>query len=72
MSIDWDEYKEYKVYNQREDRLEMLIGFIRSYYNISNPRDIYDLLANDDVGELMLKKREIHDVEALESYVFHI
>lgn len=70
--IDWDEYKEYKKLSVREDNFEILLEFIKSYYNMTNPSDIYEMLHADDIAQMMLDKRAIHDAEALENYLFKI
>ena len=70
IKIDWNEYKEYKTYSVKNDKLDVVIDFIKSYYNTSNPLDIYESLVNDALGEMMLEKRDINSPEALESYMF--
>ena len=65
-----NEYKEFKKFNQKEDRLQVAIDFIKSYYNINSPTDIYIMLAEDDLGRMMLDKREIRDAEGLENFMF--
>jgi len=70
IKIDWNEYKEYKTYSVKNDKLDVVIDFIKSYYNTSNPSDIYESLVNDALGEMMLEKRDINSPEALESYMF--
>jgi len=69
-TFDWDEYKEFKKFNQKKDRLQVAIDFIKSYYNINSPTDIYIMLAEDDLGRMMLDKREIRDAEGLENFMF--
>ncbi|MDA3907811.1 MAG: hypothetical protein PF437_01860 [Sulfurimonas sp.] len=69
-AFDWDEYREFKKFSGKDDKLEIAIDFIRSYYNMSNPRDIYDMMAEDDIGRMMLDKREITDAEDLENFMF--
>jgi hypothetical protein len=69
-TFDWNEYKEFKKFTNKEDKLQVAIDFIRSYYNMSSPRDIYDMLAEDDIGKMMLEKREITEAEDLENFMF--
>ncbi len=71
-SLDWDEYKEYKQYCVQEDKLRMVIGFIKSYYNVNSPSDMYEILHQDDIGNMMMKKRAINDAEGLEYFIFNI
>ena len=68
--IDWDEYKEYKKHAVKENKLAIVVDFLKSYYNMSNPRDIYEMLAGDGIGEMLLERNEIENVESLESFMF--
>ena len=70
--IDWDEFKEYKKVTLREDNFEILLEFIKSYYNMIHPSDIYEMLSADATAQMMLEKRDIGDAEALENYLFKI
>ncbi|MBL0708932.1 MAG: hypothetical protein JJW00_07795 [Sulfurimonas sp.] len=70
--INWLEFKEYKKHSVKDDNFEVLLDFLKSYYNMLNPRDVYEMLKDDETGILMLKKRDISDVEGLESYLFDI
>jgi len=70
IQINWDEYKEYKRHSHKEENFEILLDFIKSYYNMTNPGDIYASLANDDLGQMMLDKHNINDDEAMENYLF--
>ncbi|MEA2072380.1 MAG: hypothetical protein U9O86_02255 [Campylobacterota bacterium] len=67
--IDWDEYKEHKKMSVRDDNFEILLEFIKSYYNETNPREIYDSLKADGIAEMMLDKRSISNAEALEDFL---
>ena len=69
--FDWHEYKEFRNYSSHVDKLKIAVDFIRSYYKITGTRDIYDMLAEDDIGQMMLAKREIIDVEGFENFIFH-
>ena len=70
VKINWDEYKEFKKYAHSDDNFGVLLSFMKSYYNMINPVDIYDSLAADGLGEMMLEKRSITDAEGLEKYLF--
>jgi len=72
IKINWDEFKEYKKYSQREDNFEIALDFLKSYYNMSNPFDMYDALREDAIGEMMLSKRGISDAEGLENYLYKL
>ena len=69
-AFDWDEYREFKKFSHKEDKLQIALDFMRSYYNMSSPRDIYDMLAGDDIGQMMLGKRDISDAEDLENFMY--
>jgi len=68
--FDWIEFKEYKNYNKKEDKLELAIDFIKSYYNIQSASSIFEILIEDDIGKMMLDKREISTAEGLENFMF--
>ncbi len=70
IEINWDEFKEYKRSSNKEENFEILLDFIKSYYNMTNPSDIYISLANDTLAQMMLEKHNIDDDEALENYLF--
>ena len=70
--INWDEYKEYKKYSSKNDNFMVLLDFIKSYYRITNTFDIYDILAEDEIAKMMLDKRDIHDAEALENFIYKL
>lgn len=70
MQIDWDAYKEHKRFSMRQDNFEKVLEFFKSYYNMTNPSDIYEALRADPLGEMMLDKRNINDAEALENILF--
>lgn len=73
ITINWNEFKEFKKYRHgQNDNFSELLEFIKSYYNMSNPSDIYEMLRCDQLSELMLEKRSIVDAEGLESYLFKI
>jgi len=70
VNINWDEYKEYKRHSHEGDNFEMLLGFMRSYYNMNSPDAIYESLNNDVLAQMMLEKRDITDAEDLEKFLF--
>ncbi len=70
IQINWDEYKEFKNHSSKEEKLDILIDFLKSYYNLTNPMDVYDSLVNDGLGQMMLEKHDITDDEAMENYIF--
>ena len=70
IQINWDEFKEYKKHSHKKENFEILLDFIKSYYNMTNPSDIYESLVNDSLAQMMLKKHNINDDEALENHLF--
>lgn len=69
-SIDWDEYKEFKKFTNKDDKLQIAIDFIKSYYNMNNPSDVYEMLVKDDIGQMLLERKDIIDSESLENFMF--
>jgi hypothetical protein len=72
IKIDWDEYKIYKKTALRENNFEILLEFMRSYYNMHSPQEIFEILNSDDIAEMMLQKREITNAEQLENFLYKI
>ena len=68
--IDWDEYKEHKKTSIRNNKLEMILEFLKSYYNMNNPSDIYQTLKADDIGQMLLAKYKIKNDIDLEDILF--
>jgi hypothetical protein len=69
IKIDWDEYKEYKQHSVRDDNFGVLLDFLKSYYNVTHPSDMYESLKEDDIAQMMLDKRDIKDAEDLERFL---
>ena len=72
MEINWIEFKAFKKDSVRNDNFETLLDFMKSYYNMMNPMDIYDTLSEDATAQMMLKKRNIIDAEGIENYLFKL
>ena len=72
IKINWDEYKEHKQYSVRNDNFEILLEFMKSFYNMSSPMDMYEVFVADDIASMMLQKRNIKDAEDLENYLFKL
>ena len=70
VKINWDEYKVYKQVSNKDDNFEILLDFIKSYYNMIGVFDIYDILMSDELAKMMLQKREIEDAQDLENYIY--
>lgn len=69
-NFSWEEYKEYREHSNKTDKLKIAIDFMRSYYNMNNPQEMYDMLRDDDIGRMMLDKRDISTPEGFESFMF--
>jgi hypothetical protein len=72
IKINWDEYKEYKKYSVKKDNFETLLAFMRSFYNMNSPTDMFDVFMEDDIASMMLEKRDIRDAEDLENFLFKL
>lgn len=71
--INWDEYKHYKQTRdnpQKLDNFQILLEFIKSYYNKSSAFEIFKLLKEDELAAMMLQKRDIEEPEHLEDYLY--
>jgi len=70
-SIDWDEFKIFKQQTSKEgDNFELLLEFLKSYYNMTSPQEMYDTMKRDDIAPMMLKKRDIKSSADLENVLF--
>jgi len=68
--INWDEYKKYKQENphlKHLDNFEMLLEFLRSFYNKTSSFEVFDILEEDELGKMMLQKRNFSEPEHLEN-----
>ena len=71
IEINWDEFKFFKQYSEKKnDNFEVLLDFLKSYYSMTNIKEMYETMVNDDTAQLMLNKREIRSVEDLEKHLF--
>ncbi|MDF1881708.1 hypothetical protein JHD50_10425 [Sulfurimonas sp. MAG313] len=71
--INWDEYKKFKKEhsNLKEcDNFEIVLEFLRSYYNRTSAFDVFDMLSADELGKMMLEKRDITQPEHLEDALY--
>lgn len=70
--IDWEQFKEYKQHTNKEDNFEILLDFFKSFYNLSEPYSIYESLEADELGAMMLEKRNISSAEDMENYLYKV
>jgi len=71
--INWDEYKKYKkqrTSTEELDNFKLLLEFLRSFYNKHSPFEVFDILDEDELGRMMLEKRDISKPEHLENYLY--
>jgi hypothetical protein len=72
ITIDWNEFKNYKHEQGtagEKDNFMLLNDFIKSYYNVVNYFDAYDMLRHDELSAMMLEKRNITSAETLERFL---
>lgn len=67
--ISWEEYKEYKESSVYSDNFEILLDFMKNYYRVTSPSQMYAILNDDDTARMMLDKREIKSDIDLEEYL---
>jgi hypothetical protein len=72
IKINWDEYKEHKKYSVRNDNFEILLEFMKSFYNMTSPTDMFEIFSQDDIASMMLEKRNIKEPEDLENFLFKL
>lgn len=70
IKIDWDEFKFFKSYNKKSDNFENLLDFLKSYYKMTSPKEMFATMQEDEIAQLMLAKREMHSVIDLEKYLY--
>ncbi|WP_345980561.1 hypothetical protein [Sulfurimonas sp. HSL3-2] len=74
IEINWEEFKLHKqakfLKENDKDNFDILIDFLRSYYKITSVNEIFDTISQDEVGKLMLQKRELTDIEPFEKYLY--
>lgn len=70
-SIDWDEFKIFKKQTTKEgDNFELLLEFLKTYYNMTSPQEMYDTMKRDDIAPMMLEKRDINSSSDLEKILY--
>lgn len=71
IKINWEDYKDFKTndYTKNGDNFDILLEYLRSYYNLKNFLEIYEVLLEDELARQMLEKRSIADAYALSDYI---
>lgn len=74
IEINWEEFKLHKqakfLKENDKDNFDILIDFLRSYYKITSVNEIFDTISQDEVGKLMLTKRNLTEIEPFEKYLY--
>ena len=70
LTFNWDGFKEFREHSHQTDKLKIAIDFMKSYYNISSPQDMYDMLKRDELGEMLLNKRNISSSHGFEDFMY--
>ena len=72
VEINWKDYKEYKKSQSGAgDNFTILINFLQNYYSMVSVKELYETLSYDELANMMLEKKNISDVIALETYLFN-
>ncbi len=73
VKISWDGYKDFKAErNSKDDNFTTLIHFMKSYYNVTSPSEIFESFEGDELANRMLEKRAIYSIEELEAFILKI
>lgn len=73
--IDWRLFKEYKHSESSPnglDNFQFLLKYLEVFHKLGSVQDYYDILSNDEIAILMLNKRSLDSVEALEKYLIDV
>ena len=71
--INWEEFKVFKrdfKSKNNLDNFELLLEFLRSYYNKTSSFEVFDMLNSDSLSQMMLEKRDISTPEHLEDILY--
>lgn len=73
--INWEVFKEYKYSASSPKGLnnfDFLLRYLELFHKVSSVKDYFDILQNDELASMMLKKRSIESVEDLQMYLIEI
>ncbi|MDD5399780.1 MAG: hypothetical protein PHQ93_01155 [Sulfurimonas sp.] len=71
IEINWEEFKFFKQYSDKKsDNFEVLLDFLKSHYKMTSTKEMFETMMNDDIAQLMLKKRDMYSLEDLEKYLY--
>ncbi len=70
-NIDWAEFKEFKKMTTKEgDNFELLLEFLKSWYSMTSPVEMYQTMAGDEIAQMMLNKRDLKSSADLEKLLY--
>lgn len=70
-TIDWAEFKEFKKSTTKEgDNFEMLLEFLKVFYSMTSPIEMYETMAGDEIAQMMLEKRNLKSSADLEKLLY--
>jgi hypothetical protein len=71
VEINWEEFKFFKQYSlKKSDNFETLLDFLENYYKMTSPKEMFETMIDDEIAQLMLRKREMHTLEDLERHLY--
>lgn len=74
IEIDWQEYKFYKktgfLKSELKDNFDILLEFLKKHYKITAAQELFDTIQADEIGMMMLCKRELDKIELFEKYLY--
>ena len=69
--IDWNEFKEFKAQTSKEgDNFEMMLEYLKAWYSMTTPNEMYETMAADDIAKMMLEKRGLNSSADLEKLLY--
>jgi hypothetical protein len=47
-----------------------MLEYLKSWYNMTSPIEMYETMVRDEIGKMMLEKRDINSSSALEKLLY--
>ena len=74
VQIDWEAYKFHKktryLKPDLKDNFDILIDFLKYHYKLTGAKEIFESIEADEMGKMMLSKRELDSLELFEKHLF--
>lgn len=71
ITINWEEFKIFKQSShKKDDNFEVLLDFLKSFYNMTNPREMFETMMEDELASRMLDKREMYSALTLAEHLY--